>query len=648
METVSHLDPDEAKALQVAVLDRIDPGKAERALKAYFEEGRPLAPVYKLLSLNSLKKKKLVDGCVIRSLAKINTRQYFVQRRVFFIDQNAGSYGIFYSALVHFISATSKQSTSRLLRQMLRIVDPLKAIDMLSRLVLLPRLPFEHKKMVELLYVLSSHSQKMPLVFVKNAFLLRNDMLSRHVLRRCNYGHAEFSALAEIDIDFCKRHVKNFCKNKALLGIFLRYVPASEFLTYRQYFDSEILLSNLKKISLLDAQEHSLLLKDQRIFSDYWSVLSCQKPFLRFQHYEALSESQKVFEETKRLLKRLSLGNIETIYKMMEALICESPVSYFGATIETICSYDMLLSVVEKIFAQIPTIFIDILYFCVLKIFISRNDFVNEGRYVKWYLNLCSLFKIIVPLVQLDVTFEILEKFFELRRYAHIPLLEVIVQRHTEDCGLKIPNELIFHISSAVNDVFLYESHPLELKMDLSERYRKLYEVLGGNATWALDTSLENLRYLTSYEVVTAASCISEKDVNKIIDEFKTTFCPGTSHADCMSTSMQHRALSSHEFFTIRNFILFVNARHSSVHDIDWLVEYLGETKKLSRSDLRLLGESCLSNILVDVQKNKRRRGTLKSADRVLPSASQHHSEDPHKADKHEMQKSSQEEGEIR
>lgn len=646
MESASHLDSDEARALQMAVLHRIDPGEAERALRAYFEEGRPLAPVYKLLPLDFLKKQNLVDGSVIRSLAKINTRRYFVQRRVFFIDQDASSYGMFYSALVHF-SAAGKQSASRLLRQMLRIVDPLKAIDMLSRLVLLPKLPFEHKKMVELFYVLSSHSHKMPLLFVKNAFLLRNDVLSRHVLRRCNYGHAEFSALAEADLDFCRRHVKNFCKNKPLLGIFLRHVPASEFLAYRQYFDSEVLLSNLKKISLLDAQEFSLQLKDTRILTCYWSVLSCQKPLLRFAQYEMLSESQKVFEETKRLLKRLSLGNIDTIYTKMEALIHESPVSYFMATIETIFSYDTLLSVVEKIFARVSTIFIDILYFCVLKIIISRNDFVSEGRYAKWYLNLCSLFRIIVPLVQLNVTFAILEKFFELRRYAHIPLLETIVHRHMESNGERIPNALVLHVSGAVNGVFLYESHSLELKMDLSERYRKLYEVLEGKASCAVDTSLESLKYLTPHEVAAVARCISEEDINRIVDEFKTASRAGTPCAESMSLSRQHRELSSHEFFTIRNFILLVNARHSSVRDISWLIEYLGETKRQSRSDIRLLGESCLSNILVDVQKNKRHRGNLKSVDVAPPSTGQCGSDDTHNMEKHELQKSSQEEGEI-
>eukprot|EP00866_Antonospora_locustae_P000915 jgi/Antlo1/915/2431 len=648
METASHLDSDEAQALQIAVLYRIDPEKAERDLKIYFEKKKSLAPVYKFLSFDFLKKQNLIDGNVIKSLAKINTRRYFVQRRVFFIDQDAGSYGMFYSTLVRF-SAASKQCTSRLLRNMLRIIDPLKAIDMLSRLVLLPKLPFEHKKMIELFYVLSSHNQRMPLLFVKNAFLQRNDILSRHVLRRCNYGHAEFSALAEVDIDFCKRHIKNFCKNKALLGIFLRHIPASEFLAYKEYFDSEVLLSNLKKIRLLDAQELSLLLSDRRIFTGYWDVLSCQKPFLRFQQYELLNESLKVFEETRRLLKRLSLGNIEKMYTKIEDLICESPVSFFRAMIETICSHDMLLCVIEKIFVRIPTIFVDILYFCLLKIFISRNDFVNEGRYMKWYVNLCSLFKIIMPLVQLDVTFTILEKFFELRRYAHIPLLESIVHKHTENNAKKIPNTLIFHVTSAVNDVFLYENYPLELKMDLSERYRKLHEVLGGKTSCTvIDTSLENLKYLTSHEIAMVARCISKEDVNKIADEFKITYRASTSCTGSINTSMQHKEVSSHEFFTIRNFILLVNARHNSVQDIDWFVEYLRETKKLSRNDLRLLGECCLSNILVDMQRNKRYKVNAQSMDETFSNARQSDNEDLHKTEKHELQKSSQEEGEIR
>ncbi|KAL0266169.1 UNVERIFIED_CONTAM: hypothetical protein PYX00_011886 [Menopon gallinae] len=654
METASHLDPDEERSLQMAVLSKVDPKKAECALKAYLKEKRPLALVYKLLPLDFLKKSCLVDGNVIKSLAKINTRRHFVQRRVFFIEQDTSSYGMVYSGLVHF-AETRRKNTARLLRQMLRIVDPLKAIDILSRLVLLPRLPFEYKKMVELFYLLSSHGQKMSLLFVRNAFLLKNDTLSRHVLKMCNYGLTEFGVLAEVDLDFCKRHFRNFCTNKGLLGVFLRHVPSSEFLAYRRYFDAEVLLNNLEKISLLDAQEFSLQLKNGRIFTDYWGVVSTQEPFARFLRYEMLGESQNVFDETKRLLKRLSLGNVEIIYAKMEALIHTSPPSYFKAMIETIYSYDTLLCVLEKTLFCMPPIFIDILYFCVLRILVTRSDIVSEGRYQRWYLNLCSLFRIIMPLVQLDAAYTVLEKFFELRRYAHIPLLEVVVQRHIEsrsrapgtralsgDVGcLALPDTLISHISDAVNDVFLYESHPLELKVDISERYRKVCETLGGGPPCTVDLCFGNLKYLTPYEVALAARCIEEEQLNKVVGEFKDTY-GGAGAAN-------HAAeLSQQDFFTVKNFILLVNILHSSVLDIDWIIKYLGGIRDIKRSDLRLLGESCLSNILVDMRKNKKQKRMPEDMHRALPSTGRHGDKDTSEMERHESQKSSQEEGEIR
>lgn len=613
---------EEKGPVYIAVMSKINPEDAKSELKKYLEDKKCTKAIYNLLPLAFLKENSLIDDKTMKVLARTSTRELFVQKRVFFIESSPRDFGLVYSALLHY-SLRQENDSKKVVRYVLSKVDPLKGIDILSELVLLPsRLVLPYEKMVELFYAFSSSRHELSSVFLKNVAMLRNEFLNNFVLKKTDYGPKAFSIFLEMDYAFCEKNLSNFCRKKDTMRLFLRKVPSVHFSEYEHYFDNQSILENLEKISLKDALRYCVLYKDKRIFNQYWAVLCSKSYNIRFAYYEKLDEDQDTLDETKRLLKRLSLINVQTIYNKMEGAIYRSPISYFQAIIDTIYKGNTLLEAISKILAQIPFIFVDILYFCILKILVSQYSLVKDLAHPDWYLNLCSLFKEISPLVQLDATYDMLTVFLDSKRFLHIPVLECALEKYMETRkeqkvspektrqDMKVPNSLVSHVKKAVNNVFLYEDSPLRLKVDLSERYRKVSELIDLCPFPEIRMSFENMRYLTPYEIKLEAGRISEEEVNEIVSSYKKDSLEILSNME----ELGEKGLCDMTFFGIRNFILLVNIRKRCVRDMGWVLKYLNTLKSINREDLRILSESCMANIVVDERKSGR-----SSVDRDYP-----------------------------
>lgn len=613
METVAQMDTHERNARHIGALCATNPQISKKHLEEYVRDGGPVVPLYTFLPLSMLEENGLVDSSTIKALTRVNTRRFFVQNRVFFVDQDIGAYGLLYAVLA---SPSCSRNPRRLVRSLLRIIDPLKAIDILSEVLMLPTLPFTYEKIVELFHVLALNKPKMSQTFMSNAFLLRNDHLTLFVLKKLNYSKEAFKVLVDADYDFCRNNFKNFCTNRDMLRVFLKRAPVLS--DYEAYVDAEVVLDNFEKLSLKEVLRYAKLFAKRSIVVAYWKVLSRENATRRFAHYEKLDKSGEVFDNTRKLIKRLSLGNVELIYSKMEDLIYESPTSYFEAVMETVFSYDALLSVLERVLVLLPPIFIDVLYFCILRAFVTRTDFVVQGSYVKWYLNLCMLFKMISTSVQLEATYTVLIKFFDTHRFAHLPLLEAIVSKYGEMHekvhslhtvrGLAIPDALVVHVKRAVNDVFVSENFPLGFKIDLSERYRRMCEMLGGAVLYSVLLKFDTLRYYTPNELRKGAGSINAVGLNEIVCAYKKHYAQHMRLWEAESTANTCGANGDEwvDFFLVKNFILLVNIRHKDIEDIDWTMEHLGHMKGTGREDLKVLSESCLANILVEERSFKR------------------------------------------
>ena len=617
-------EADAERVFEILAAVSADRKRVSKLIVEYLRQENAAIALYFFLPLGVLRENALVSDASVKELARRNTRLNFVQERAFLVEEDICSYATLYAMLAR-RGCGARRDAGKLFAEALEVVDPVKAIDILSEVVILPETGFVYEKVVGLFHTLAQHKEKLSDTFLRNVFSLRNDFLNRFILKQENYSREVFSVLCDVDYGFCRSNFRNFQENRGLLRRFLAATPADRIMDYKAHFDAEVVAENAGKMDMGHALRYACMFKKKEILAACWEAHSGKGFVARFLGYEEIEESSSVFEKTRKLLKRLSLSNVVQIGEMMEEFMYESPVSYFMAVIETVYAYEMLLSVLERLFLRFQPILIDILYFCILRVLVSRYDFVgDDGSYARWYTNLCALLRLVANSVDLEAVYAILSRFLANKRFAHVHVLEIILEKDKSGperggsrsgsmCCTVAPEDLHGRVRDAVEEVFLYERFPLQVKVDLCERYRKICETHGaGVFPGAIKITAENIKYLTPCEVVAYADTISGAGVGALLSSLRKSG-PGidsrtiSAELSCTAGGSPGAGALYDDFFKIKNTVVLINARRGDLYDAEDALEFLAAVKSAAVKELRVLGDSCLSNLLVLRQQRKKR-----------------------------------------
>lgn len=436
----------------------------------------------------------------------------------------------------------------------------------------------------------------------KDLILLKLTDVNKALLTLSDQNQEIINLLLNLDFEYVRTNFTSIKMDKNNLSKFFFFLDFKKendlnvYCTSKESFEALIKAVDYEKLKTI------INTKNLSYYEEIYAKIRTKSMKYRFNLYECISSDRLLEKQASLMLKRLTEGTFDIVFEKYLNIVLQDPIMAIDLIIDQVLIFDAMITIYKKFITCMHKFFAEIFFFRTIYRLVNLQEIITRYSYARGYINLVNFIDVFYAIDARPIELFLAKNIRE-NIYMHIPLIENLYKYN------KLKNFNLAYLQNAHINVFRHGKEPIQLKIDIADRYVGICAQLGINR--AIETEkirFENIKYLLPSQIQTLKN---ETIFNQILDRFLNA--------------------KNMDFFTIKNIVLIINSNPTIYRPS--LVDFLDKFGNCEREDIRVLSQCCKANLITrkNTQKNIERQ---KIEIKTVVSATTTQSQDPSSIDK--------------